>query len=115
MISEIAIFEASTPNVDLASLESPFKANLLKHIRTILAFDGARAAYYGQLIENPNIIVVVINWDTLDAHVEATKSPYVLSSKSSLPYIWWWNGCLKIVTRNPTAASLPTHPPSAAT
>lgn len=74
MISEIAIFEASTPNVDLTIPESPFKANLLKHIRTMLAFDGAQAAYYGQLIENPNIIVVVINWNSLDAHVEATKS-----------------------------------------
>lgn len=75
MISEIAIFEASAPDVDLANPKSPFKVSLQEHLRTMLSFGGAQGAYCGQLIENPKIIIVVINWDTLDAHVEATKSP----------------------------------------
>lgn len=75
MISEIAIFEASGPNVDLANPESQYKITLQQHLRTVVAFDGAHGAYYGQVIEKPEIIVVVVNRDSLDAHVKATKSP----------------------------------------
>lgn len=77
MISEIAIFEASDANVDLANPDSPYKANFEKHLKTVLASDGAQAAYYAQVIEKPHIIILFVNWDTLDSHINATKTPYV--------------------------------------
>ena len=77
MISEIAIFEASEPNIDLSKSESPFKVNLEQHLKTVLTFDGAQAAYYGQVIEKPHIVIVFVNWDNIDSHVKATQSPYV--------------------------------------
>ncbi|KAI4261766.1 MAG: hypothetical protein L6R42_003041 [Xanthoria sp. 1 TBL-2021] len=83
MISEIAIFEASTPAVDLANPDSQFKPTLQQHLKIVLAFDGAQGAYYGQLIEKPNIIVVVVNWDTLDSHVKATESSDFQAHESS--------------------------------
>ncbi|KAL8641795.1 MAG: hypothetical protein Q9226_008588 [Calogaya cf. arnoldii] len=83
MISEIAIFEASTPNVDLAYPESQYKTILEQHLKNFLAFDGAQGAYYGQVIEKPQIVVVVVNWDSLDAHMKATKSPGFPAHESS--------------------------------
>ncbi|KAL8875628.1 MAG: hypothetical protein Q9198_006041 [Flavoplaca austrocitrina] len=74
MISEIAIFEASEPNIDLSKSDSPFKANLEQHLKTVLTFDGAQAAYYGQVIEKPHIVIVFVNWDNIDSHVRATQS-----------------------------------------
>ncbi|KAL8676820.1 MAG: hypothetical protein Q9186_006695 [Xanthomendoza sp. 1 TL-2023] len=75
MISEIAIFEASDPTLDLSKSDSPYKSTLQQHLKNVLAFDGAQAAYYGQIIEKPHIIIVFVNWDKLESHVKATKSP----------------------------------------
>ncbi|KAL8764895.1 MAG: hypothetical protein Q9209_007827 [Squamulea sp. 1 TL-2023] len=83
MFSQIAIFEASDPNVDLSKPHTPFIASLHQHLRTVLAFDGAQAAYYGQLIEKPHIIIVFVNWDTLDSHSKATKSSTSPAHESS--------------------------------
>ncbi|KAI4285639.1 MAG: hypothetical protein L6R35_004616 [Caloplaca aegaea] len=83
MISEIAIFEASDANVDLANPDSPYKANFEKHLKTVLASDGAQAAYYAQVIEKPHIIILFVNWDTLDSHINATKTPQFAAFESS--------------------------------
>lgn len=47
MISEIAIFEASDPSLDLSKSDSIYKATLQRHLKTVLSFDGAQAAYFG--------------------------------------------------------------------
>ncbi|KAL8965452.1 MAG: hypothetical protein Q9183_003846 [Haloplaca sp. 2 TL-2023] len=88
MISEIAIFEASDPNLDLSKSESPYKATLRQHLKTVLAFDGAQAAYFGQVIEKPHIVVIFVNWDSLDSHLKAKKSPYAISTSDIASYLF---------------------------
>lgn len=53
MISEIAIFEASGPNVDLVNPESQYKITLQQYLRTVVVFNSAQGAYYTQVIEKP--------------------------------------------------------------
>ncbi|KAL8634863.1 MAG: hypothetical protein Q9228_007583 [Teloschistes exilis] len=83
MISEIAIFEASDPHLDLSESNSPYKATLQQHLKSVLVFDGAQAAYYGQAIEKPHIVIVIVNWDSLDSHIKATETPKFAAHGSS--------------------------------
>lgn len=63
--------------MDLADPEHPFKATFQQHLKFVVAFDGTQAAYDGQLIEKPNTVIVVVNWETLECYIKALKSPYV--------------------------------------
>ncbi|KAL8925876.1 MAG: hypothetical protein Q9172_002029 [Xanthocarpia lactea] len=83
MISEIAIFEASDPKLDLSTSDSPYKATLQQHLKTVLAFEGAQAAYYGQIIEKPHIVILFVNWDNIESHIKATKSSGFAAHESS--------------------------------
>ncbi|KAL8974600.1 MAG: hypothetical protein Q9197_001168 [Variospora fuerteventurae] len=75
MISEIAVFEASDADVNLENPRSHFKETIQRLLTTVLAVKGAKSAFYGQLVERAQIIVVIINWDSLESHIKFTQWP----------------------------------------
>lgn len=80
MISEIAIFEASDADVDFEKPQSLCKDTIHQLLTTVLAAKSAKSAFYGQLVERAQIIVVIINWDSLESHIKFTQWPYVSNS-----------------------------------
>ncbi|KAL8834090.1 MAG: hypothetical protein Q9170_003926 [Blastenia crenularia] len=75
MISEIAVFEASAPNVDLTDPSSQYKAAIENHLRAVLTANGAKAVYYAQSIEKPHFIITIVNWDTPESNTKFIESP----------------------------------------
>ncbi|KAL8986576.1 MAG: hypothetical protein Q9177_004144 [Variospora cf. flavescens] len=65
MIFEITIFEASDSDVDLENPQSHFKETIQQLLTTILAANGAKSAFYGQLVERAQIVVVIMNYTLL--------------------------------------------------
>lgn len=43
-------------------------------LNEVLSQDGAQRAYWGTQVESPNILMLFVDWDALDAHKKFIKS-----------------------------------------
>ncbi|MCJ1354018.1 MAG: hypothetical protein MMC33_004005 [Icmadophila ericetorum] len=74
MITEIVTFQLKVAG----SLDDPSSsANqvIREFLMAELAADGASNAYYGQLIEKPDTVVVFVEWNSMDDREKFTSSP----------------------------------------
>ncbi|OBT55840.1 hypothetical protein VE04_03756 [Pseudogymnoascus sp. 24MN13] len=75
MITEIATFELTSPD-DLSDPSSTTRSTICAFLTAVLTTDsGARAAYFGQSAENPDTVILFIDWDSTDAHHRFLASP----------------------------------------
>ncbi|OBT64683.1 hypothetical protein VE03_05906 [Pseudogymnoascus sp. 23342-1-I1] len=74
MITEIATLELAAP-ADLSDPSSPTTSTIRTFLTAVLAADGAHAAYFGQSVEKPDIVIIFIDWDSTDAHHQFLASP----------------------------------------
>jgi hypothetical protein len=46
-------------------------------ISDILKSPGAQRSYWGRAIEKPDLLYLLVDWDTLQHHIDFTKNPCV--------------------------------------
>ena len=57
-------------------MEDAFAAEMAdKGLPLLKALDGANAVYFGQGVENPDKFMLLIEWETLDAHTAFKTAP----------------------------------------
>lgn len=76
MITEVAIFELASP-ANVSDPSSPTASTIRTFLTAVLAADGAHAAYFSQSAEEPDTVVMFIDWDSTDAHNRFLASPWV--------------------------------------
>ncbi|OBT45543.1 hypothetical protein VE00_05038 [Pseudogymnoascus sp. WSF 3629] len=74
MITEIATFELVSP-ADLSDPSSPTRLTLHTFLAALVATDGAHAGYFGQSAENPDTVIIFIDWDNTEAHHHFLTTP----------------------------------------
>ena len=67
MITEITTFELET-DANLTDTSSSTTKILRNFLAAELAFPGAHQAYYGQDVEKPEVVFVLVNWDSIEDH-----------------------------------------------
>jgi heme-degrading monooxygenase HmoA len=45
-------------------------------LNTLTEQDGFQRAYWGIEVENPNVLRLFVDWDSVDAHINFTKNEY---------------------------------------
>lgn len=69
--------------------ENDFAAVLAQKVRKLLvALDGVKSVKFGRGVENPSKFILLVEWDTIDAHTAFQKDPRneVLRA-SMLPFV----------------------------
>ncbi|KFY27209.1 hypothetical protein V493_03641 [Pseudogymnoascus sp. VKM F-4281 (FW-2241)] len=74
MITEIATFKLTSP-ADFSDAESPTASTIRTFLAAVLATEGAHAAYFGQVAESPDTVIIFIDWDSTEAHNQFLASP----------------------------------------
>ncbi|KFY10155.1 hypothetical protein V492_05148, partial [Pseudogymnoascus sp. VKM F-4246] len=74
MITELATFHVATPT-NLSDPSSATTSTIHTFLSAILATDGAHAAFIGQPVEDPNMVAMFIDWDSVGAHERFLSSP----------------------------------------
>ena len=74
-VTEIAYFplKAGTNVKDVNSQAGQSWANI---ISTVLDQDGAQRGYFGMEVENPSMLRVFVDWDTVEQHRKFLASEY---------------------------------------
>jgi hypothetical protein len=75
-VTEIAYLSLK-PGQNPADANSPAGSLMQEILKTILAQEGAQRAYWSLEVENPSMLRLFIDWDSLDHHTTFTQSGYV--------------------------------------
>ena len=81
MISENVTFESKN-DLDLADPSSPAREVICKFLFPRLTDAGAKSAYYGQFIEKPKTVILIVNWSSIDDYENFKKTPYVILAEA---------------------------------
>lgn len=74
MITEKVTFQLRA-DASLADPSSPASRVIRDFLAPELAAHGAHHAYYGQFIEKTEMVIIFVEWDSIDDHKKFMKSP----------------------------------------
>ena len=74
MVTEIVTFSLKA-DANLSDPSSPASKLVVDFLVAERTAHGAHNAYYGQYMEKPETGILVVNWDSLEAHKESMSSP----------------------------------------
>jgi quinol monooxygenase YgiN len=76
-VTEIAYLPLKTGN-NPSDAHSPAGSIWQETLRTVLDQEGAQRAYWSLEVENPSMLRLFIDWDSIDHHKKFMESEYVL-------------------------------------
>ena len=75
-VTEI-VYVALKPGSNLSEADSPAGSVWKDSLNTVKAQPGFQRAYWSLEVENPSILRLFVDWDSIDAHEKFEKSEYV--------------------------------------
>jgi len=87
--TEIATF-AVLPGSNLEDPNSAPGTVWQEILTTVLDQEGAQRAYWGRQVEDPSMMHLFVDWDSVDAHKKFIAQPYVFCIEG-MPLGWLFN------------------------